>query len=214
MRGAYRFTLAVTHSFHARSDAIMKPRFRLPFNANRHGGFTTPLRLLLATTAAFWMGAAQPQEVATRVARHVTELRFRDFFRLPLEPVGLDISDTLRRADGQTIRLVGYMVQQESPEPGCFMLAPHPVQTSPHADGEADELPAATVMVYLNSEQCDWVVPHVPGLVSVSGRLGVRRPEEQDGRVLWVRLQLGLESVRGMSAKELTGYLHTRQYGH
>ena len=59
----------------------MKPRFRLPFNASRQSGFTTPLRLLLATTAAFWMGAAQPQEVATRVARQMTELRFRDFFR-------------------------------------------------------------------------------------------------------------------------------------
>ena len=192
----------------------MKPRFRLPFNASRQSGFTTPLRLLLATTAAFWMGAAQPQEVATRVARQMTELRFRDFFRLPVGPTGLDISDTLRQADGQTVRLVGYMVQQESPAPGRFMLAPRPVQMSEHADGEADDLPPATAMVYLDPAQRDWAVPHVRGLVAVSGHLSVSRVEELDGRVSWVRLQLGPDSVQGMSATELAGYLHNRQHGH
>lgn len=192
----------------------MKTRFRLPFNASRQSGFTTPLRLLLATTAAFWMGAAQPQEVATRVARQVTELRFRDFFRLPVGPTGLDISDTLRRADGQTVRLVGYMVQQDIPAPGRFMVAPRPLQMSEHADGEADELSLSTVLVYLDPEQRDWAVPYVRGLVTVSGRLSVCRVEEQNGRVSWVRLQLGADSARGMSAAELAGYLHNRQQGH
>ena len=192
---------------------MMQPRVSLPFNTSRQSGFTTPLRLLLATTAAFWMGAAQPQEVSTRVARQVTELRFRDFFRLPVGPTGLDISDTLRQADGQTVRLVGYMVQQENPVPGRFMLTPRPVQMSEHADGEADDLPPAMVMVYLDQAQRDWAVPHVRGLVSVSGRLSVSRVEELDGRVSWVRLQLDPDSVRGMSATELAGYLHNRQPG-
>ena len=169
----------------------MTPPFKLPLAANCQCGFTTPLRLLLATTAAFWMGAAQPQEAMTRVAHQVTELRFRDFFRLPVGPTGLDISDTLRQADGQTVRLVGYMVQQESPAAGRFMLTPRPVQMCEHADGEADDLPPATVRVYLDPEQRDWAVPHVRGLVAVSGRLRVSRVEEQDGRVSWVRLQLG-----------------------
>lgn len=192
---------------------MMQPRVSLPFNTSRQSGFTTPLRLLLATTAAFWMGAAQPQEVSTRVARQVTELRFRDFFRLPVGPTGLDISDTLRQADGQTVRLVGYMVQQENPVPGRFMLTPRPVQMSEHADGEADDLPPAMVMVYLDQAQRDWAVPHVRGLVSVSGRLSVSRVEELDGRVSWVRLQLDPDSVRSMSATELSGYLHNRQDG-
>ena len=178
----------------------MTPRFRLPFAANRQSGFTTPLRLLLATTAAFWMGAAQPQEATTRVVRQVTELRFRDFFRLPVGPTSLDISDTLRQANGQTVRLVGYMVQQESPIAGRFMLAPRPVQMSEHADGEAVELPPATVTVYLDPEQRDWAVPHVPGLVAVSGRLSVSRQEELAGRVSWVRLQLGPDSEIGRAS--------------
>ena len=191
----------------------MKRRFQLPFNGGCQSGLTTPLRLLLATTAAFWMGPAQPQGEATRVARQVTELRFRDFFRLPVGPMGLDISDTLRQADGQAVRLLGYMVQQENPEPGRFMLAPRPVQMSKHADGEADGRPPATVMVYLDPAQRDWAVPHVQGLVAVSGHLSVSRLEEEDGQVSWVRLQLGADAVRGMNATELAGHLHHREDG-
>ena len=111
------------------------------------------------------------------------------------------------------VRLVGYMVQQESPAPGRFMLAPRPVRMSEHADGEADDLPPATAMVYLDPAQHDWAVPHVRGLVAVSGRLSVSRVEELVGRVSWVRLQLDPDSVRGMSATELAGYLHNRQPG-
>ncbi len=197
-----------------RHRRIMKLRFRLPFDTNRHSAFTTPLRLLLATTAAFWMGTAQPQVNTSKPSRQITELRFRDFFSMPVGPTGLNISDTLRNADGQTVRLVGYMVQQESPAPGRFMLAPRPVQMSKHTDGEADDLPPATVMVYLDPSQQDWVVPHVRGLVAVNGKLSVNRHEETDGRVSWVRLQLDPDSTRGMSATEMAGYLHSRQHGH
>ncbi len=108
----------------------MKIRFRLPFDTSRQAGFTTPLRLLLATTAAFWMGAAQPQVATLAVTRGVTELRFRDFFCVPVGQKGLEISDTWRLAHGQTVRLVGYMVHQENPAPGRFMLAQRQVQRS------------------------------------------------------------------------------------
>ncbi len=37
----------------------MKPKFRLPFDTNRHGTLTATLRRLLVTTAASWMEAAQ-----------------------------------------------------------------------------------------------------------------------------------------------------------
>lgn len=192
----------------------MHIRFRLPFHTGRQPGFTTPLRLLLATTAAFWMGAAQAQVPTTAVTRQATELRFRDFFRMPVGQKGLEVSDTLRQADGQTVRLVGYMVQQESPASGRFMLTPRPVQMSEYADGDADDLPPATVVVYLDPSQRDWVVPHVRGLVSVLGVLSVSRFEEADGRVSWVRLQLDAEATRGMNGTELAEYLHNQQRGH
>ncbi len=192
----------------------MTLRFRLPFEGSRPSSFTTPLRLLLATTAAFWMGAAQPQAISTKVARQGTELRFRDFFSMPIGPAGLEISPALARADGQLVRLVGYMVQHESPVPGLFMLTPRPVQLSEHADGDADDLPPATVAVYLDPSQRDWAVPHVRGLVSVTGTLLVGRHEAADGRVSWVRLQMDSESARSMNANEMAGYLHLRQYQH
>jgi hypothetical protein len=193
---------------------IMTIKLRMPFKSSERNGFTTPLRLLLATTAVFWMGAAQAEATAAKVTRQPTELRFRDFFSLPIGPTGLDFSDTLKQANGQAVRLVGYMVQQENPVPGRFMLAQRPVQMSEHADGEADDLPAATVLVRLDASQQDWLVPHVRGLVSVSGTLKVGRDEAPDGRVSWVQLHLDAESARSMNASEMAGYLHQRQHAH
>ena len=192
----------------------MTLRFRRPFNTHRHASLSTPLHWLLATTAAFWMGTAQPQVTTPVLARPVTELRFRDFFRSPLGPAGLEISDKLRQADGQTVRLVGYMVQQQNAVAGRFMLTPRPVQMSENADGDADDLPASTVMVYLDPGLQDWVVPYVRGLVTVNGKLNVSRHEETDGRVSWVRLQLDADATRSMNAFELAGYLHSRQHQH
>jgi hypothetical protein len=167
------------------------------------------MRMILATTAALWMGAAQPQPLAPVVARNPVNLRFADFFRQPSGARGLEISDALQRADGSAVRLVGYMVQQEDAVPGRFMLTPRPVQMSEHADGGADDLPPATVMVYLDPAQQDWVVPHVRGLISVSGVLQVGRHEETDGRVSWVRLQLAPQAVQAVTASLSTPLLPT-----
>lgn len=192
----------------------MNMRSSLALDANCPSGLTTPPRLLLATTAAFWMGAAQPPAATAAVVRNVTELRFREFFRSPVGPTGLEISDALRRADGAPIRLVGYMVLQENPAAGRFLLTPRPVQMSQHADGEADDLPPATVAVYLDPSQNDWVVPYVRGLAAVSGVLAVGRHEESDGRVSWVRLQLDTDATRGMSELELAVLRHRQLRQH
>lgn len=126
----------------------------------------------------------------------VKELRFRDFFRMPIGPKGLETTEALRRADGQVVRLVGYMVQRENDTPGSFMLTPIPVQMSEHADGDADDLPATMVLVRLDPSQRDWLTSHTPGLVAVSGLLRVGRHEEVDGRVVWVRMQLDPSAIR------------------
>jgi len=170
--------------------------------------------LILATTAAFWLGTAPAQVPAPSSTRVASELRFRQFFRTPIGPTGLEISDTLSQSDGESVRLTGYMVQHEIPTPGRFMLAPRPVQMSEHADGDADDLPPSTVTVYLDPSQADWAVPHVRGLVSVQGQLQVQRQEAPDGRVSWVHLQLDESAARNMNAFELTGYLHSLQHRH
>ena len=112
-------------------------------------------------------------------------------------PRGPEMTNALRQADGHSVRLTGYMVQQEVPTPGQFLLTPRPVQMSEHADGEADDLPAATVLVYLSPDQHDWGVSHAHGLVELTGELQVGRHEAPDGRIYWIRLRLAPQATRG-----------------
>lgn len=182
----------------------MKTPFQLPLNTHRHAAFTTPLRLLMATTAALWMGAAHPQTPSTTVSRQVSDLRFREFFSPPTGSDGLEISDTLRQADGRVVRLVGYMVQEDNPAPGRLMLTSSPVSLKAQADGGLGDLPPATVTVYLDPSQQDWTVPHVRGLVTVNGLLRVHLHEQ----ATQIHLQLDPETARSTNVFELTGYLH------
>ena len=141
-------------------------------------------------------------------------LHFKDFYVTPVGPRGLEMSSVLHQANGKTVALTGYMVQQERPIQGQFMLTPRPVQTSEHADGEADDLPPATVVVLLDPTQQDWTVPHVRGLIELRGLLSVGRREGKDDRVSWVQLQLDPEATRGMNVMEFTSYIHALQHRH
>ena len=169
--------------------------------------------LLLLMCAVFLAGASYAETPPANLT-NPSNLRFKDFFRTPIGPRGLEISDTLRRSDGQLIALTGYMVQQETPAVGHFMLTPRPVQMSEHSDGDADDLPPATVLVYLDAAQKDWVIPHTRGLVSLTGVLTVGRHEGPDGRIAWVQLQLGPDAARGMSPIEQVLYQHNLQHKH
>lgn len=138
------------------------------------------------------LGLLAPAVVSaqTTVRADPLDLPFSSFFRRPIGPRGLDIGDALREADGRVVRLTGYMVAQEAPTVDRFLLTPRPVRMSDLADGEADDLPPATVTVLLDSHPAGRTVAHRPGLISVSGRLQVGREEEPSGRVSWVRLYL------------------------
>lgn len=153
----------------------------------------TPARRLfsfcrrLGLCGALWLGAAQAADPP------ILDLPFAQFFQQPIGPRGLQPTEALRAADGRRVRLVGYMVQQEAPQPGRFLLAPRPVAMSEHADGDADDLPPATVTVLLDAARADHVVAHRAGRLALTGRLSVGRAEGADGRVSWVRLQLDPE---------------------
>lgn len=125
------------------------------------------------------------------------DLKFSSFFRQPAGPRGLEMSAALQAAAGRRVRLVGYMVAQESPTPGRFMLAPRPVRLSEDADGRADDLPPSVVTVLLDGSQRHRVVAHQPGLLALAGRLQVGREEDASGRVSWVRLALDPEALAG-----------------
>ena len=118
------------------------------------------------------------------------ELRFRDFFRYPIGPAGLEITDVLRAADGQRVRLTGYMVAQEGLLRGHLFLTPVPVTMSEPADGDADDLPAATVLVQMPEVDRDLPLLPARGLLQLTGTLRVGRHEMADGRIVWVRLLL------------------------
>ena len=171
------------------------------------------------TVALFASANAHAQADTAEIASgsgvaQVPVLRFADFFKLPYSQRGLELSETLKQADGKTVRLSGYMVQHERATLGQFMLAPRPVRMSEQADGDADDLPAAWVMVSLAPEQQDFAIPHQSGLIEVRGQLSVGRFEAVDGRVSWVRLQLAPEATRGMNAFEVSNYLHSLQHIH
>ena len=144
----------------------------------------------------------------------VTRLRMTEFFQFPVGAKGLEINPSLQRAQGQRVALQGYLVQQEVAAPGQFLLTPHPVLMSQHADGEADDLPPSTVLVSLPAEQRDWIVAYRRGLVEVVGVLDIGRQEGSDGRVSWVRLQLDSEATRPMNATEFLTYRHAIQHTH
>lgn len=142
-------------------------------------------------------------------------LRFGDFFKFPVGPRGLEMTPVLQQAAGRQVLLTGYMVQQENgSQPGQFFFTPRPVQMSEHADGDADDLPPATVLVTLAAEQADWVVPHARGRLQLQGTLTVGRQEAPDGRVTWVQLQLPPEATRRLNASEWAGHANGLQHRH
>ncbi len=131
----------------------------------------------------------------------VLTLKFSDFHRQPVGPGGLQLGEALLAAHGRTVRIVGYMVASEQPQPGRFQLTARPVRLSEHADGDADDLPPATVLVLLDASQADLVVPQQDGLIALMGTLAVGRHEAADGRVSWVRLQLPADATRRAFAR-------------
>jgi len=157
------------------------------------------------------LGVALSQSV---LAQNSETLEFKSFYKLPVGSQGLEMTDALRRAHGKERTIVGYMVQQERPHLGRFLLSPRPVQMSEHADGEADDLPAALATVYLDASQTDWAVPFTRGRISLTGTIEVGRLEETDGRVSWVRMRLSPEATRGMNPFELAQYFHSLQHQH
>jgi hypothetical protein len=122
-------------------------------------------------------------------------LGFGDFFMQPIGARGLTPTPQLRAAVGREVRLVGFMVQREHAPPGRFLLTPRPVSMAEHADGEADDLPAATVTVVLDDSQSTRFVAHQPGPMALTGRLEYGPVEDETGRVSWLRLRLPPEAL-------------------
>jgi hypothetical protein len=144
--------------------------------------------VLLAATIG--SGEAAERQGLPAPAPGVTDLRFGEWFQLPVRRGGLEPSAQLRALDGKRVRVVGYVVGEEQPTPGLFMLTARPVTLSEVADGPADDLPPATLFVHLAPTDAGKTVARRPGLLVVSGVLHIGNQEEANGRVSFARLQL------------------------
>ncbi|MEY4447000.1 MAG: hypothetical protein RLZZ433_15 [Pseudomonadota bacterium] len=125
----------------------------------------------------------------------VMPLELRSFFKIPMGPRGMEVTQDVQKASGQRVRITGYMVKYENPLPGSFLLSPRPVQMSEHADGDANDLPAAVCWVYLDPSQSNLSIPHLPGPITVEGQFKFKREEAADGSVAWFHLQLSKDAV-------------------
>jgi hypothetical protein len=123
------------------------------------------------------------------IAQNIEDLKFGDFFVLPIGSHGLEITRRLTALDGTRVRIKGYMVQQELAKPGYFLLTALPTKTTEADDSMADDLPPATVFVHVHSH-AGKIISHRPGLLEFTGFLSVGPKEESDTRVSSVRLML------------------------
>lgn len=126
----------------------------------------------------------------------VTELKFRELFKLPVGPRGLEPTEKLTGLDGKRVRIVGYMVQQEPAIVGGFMLSPLPVAAGDADDSYADDIPASAIFVTLPKAR-ETVVPPIYGLIQLTGTLRVGSREMAGaGRVAPAVLELDREPER------------------
>jgi hypothetical protein len=164
-------------------------------DASRAGIRVGQIMLVRHLVAVAFCCIATPVAFAQIATPPVIDLPLSSFFKRPVGPRGLELSDELRNAEGRVVRLVGYMVAREDATPGRFQIAPRPVRMSEHADGDADDLPPATVTVLLDPSQAHRVVVHRAGPLTLQGRLQVGRFEDAGGRVSWFRLQLDPQAL-------------------
>jgi hypothetical protein len=150
------------------------------------------LALGLSVQMHVFAGTEQNAPISTLPAlpADIGELKFKDFFAMPVGPHGLEMTPKLLALDGKRVRILGYMAQQDDPHPGFFMLTPVPVNIAEASDSMADDLPLATLFVHLPPSQANEVASHQPGLLVLIGTLSVGNREEGDGRISMVQLQL------------------------
>lgn len=128
----------------------------------------------------------------------VAELKFGELFKLPVGPKGLEPSARLRALDGRRVRIVGYMVQQETPIAGGFLLSPLPASAGDEDESLADDLPPTTLFVALPKGPAA-IVPPLSGLLAVSGVLHVGAREIPGaGRVAAARIELDAKPERAL----------------
>ena len=149
-----------------------------------------------AAQRAVLVGTIQPPLPADAV-----ELSFDEFFRRPVGPYGLEPSAKLRALDGKRVRIKGYVVEEEAPTPGLFILSPFPVSLSDVEDGPADDLPGSVVFVHLQGADARASVQHQSAPLLLVGTLQVGNRVEENDRVSAVRMLLDAPGPRNVAGQ-------------
>ena len=114
-----------------------------------------------------------------------TDLKFHEMFKLPVGPRGLEPTDKLLNLSGKAVRVVGYMVEQETMR--TAILAPLPLKLGDEDEGLADDVPPSVIFIHFPPSDVAGIRYH-PGLLELTGILSVGGMAEPDGRISLVRL--------------------------
>jgi len=138
-------------------------------------------------------------------ASDIVDLNFNDFFKMPVGPYGLEMTEKLKSLDGKKVRLHGFMVHEEccthpgqpahsheqdsDDVKGRFLLSPMPVTVNYDHYGLCDDLPPQIVYISV-PEFSKTKIPFLRLPMEVTGTLQVGIHEEQDGRQAVVSLSM------------------------
>lgn len=107
-----------------------------------------------------------------------SELSFREFYQLPVGPYGLEPTPKLLSLKGKRVHIQGFMVREEEPVPGLFMLTSLPVNIPEKEDGPSDDLPGATLFVHMPAADSQKMLAYRPGMWDLAGTLQLGAREE------------------------------------
>jgi hypothetical protein len=129
-------------------------------------------------------------EVQQTIPAGITELNLKEFYKFPVGPLGLEPTQKLSSLKDKQVQVTGYMIREEEPAAGLFMLAPLPVSLAEKEDGPADDLPPATLYVHVPPADKNNIIAYRPGLWQLTGILKLGNQEEANGRMSYTRLIL------------------------
>ena len=129
-------------------------------------------------------------ETKTVLAQPATDLSFKEFYAFPIGPRGLEPTQKLLSLNNKRIHITGFMVKEEEPIAGLFLLTSLPVSLAEKEDGPADDLPATTLFVHMPARDASSINPYRSGLWDLTGTLQIGNQQESDGRVSYTRLLL------------------------
>lgn len=116
----------------------------------------------------------------------VTELKFDEFYKMPVGPRGLEPTEKLLSLHGKRVRILGFMGNIRLRNNRQMIFAPVPLKAQPLEYGMADDVPAAHILAKVPGNPAE-PLPYTPGPMLLTGVLSVGA-KSFDGENAFVRL--------------------------